>query len=164
MQTLVSGRFSSQEIRLTEVKVLDDLEYELHGAELFDFVELYLGCFWTTVDGVERTKIELLVYTCVEIIDFTFLDPLMMDDHMDIKLQACAVIACASALVTKSPNNCLALLCWLSMISSHPEQTIRQAANDLTLCVVSKSVDHDKTGVLLYEISNIPSQNFMTTP
>jgi hypothetical protein len=97
-------------IQFAELEVLTVVSFDLQATSVFDFVELYLAHFWNVMLKIGFPSDDLYDM-CEMCVDLLYCNPEYFATD-DVRLLACGIIGCASALTTGKPNRSLALLTW----------------------------------------------------
>ncbi|KAL9650678.1 hypothetical protein ABK040_001734 [Willaertia magna] len=105
---------SKKDLKKYEMQVLNGLNFEINVTVIYDFIEVYLACFWTLIS--KRLDIEGMRFVSIieMVCDYFAYDGDLIDSEKNPKLLACAIIYCASLIINKKASN--ALQYWLGNI------------------------------------------------
>ncbi|KAL0480137.1 G2/mitotic-specific cyclin [Acrasis kona] len=102
-----------QHVLDAEIEMLNTLNFKLRVVSVFDIIDLFLSHIY---EGLEFHD-NKLYSMCALCTDMTLFHPDLLNSN--VKLLACGIIACSSALITKSPNNSKALISTCTFLIIH---------------------------------------------
>ncbi len=139
MRKVVTSHFSAQELEMSELEVLNTLEFQVFCQyELWHFVELYLAGFWTLIEPKFHCSTQTLLQKCDVMISllYKFSDKLLV--HRNVGLLSSAIIISSLCLLTGRSSATLAACTWLVEITKCKEELIQLASNDLLDTIIEK--------------------------
>jgi hypothetical protein len=116
---------------------LTKIDFNIGDVTIFEFVQLYLNCFW----NLYRKKFqsgEKLIENCERIIDFIYFNKQFFD--LELNLLICSIILSSSLLITKDFQSSSCLLTWISQISGIPEFLILKSSQNLLFHIIGEKV------------------------
>jgi hypothetical protein len=121
---------TKEEFFAVEMDIFKTLKYDINVCTLFDYVELYLACFWTMVPKLLEVKVKELLNLCEDVTDLVYSNSSVLT-MFNVKVLSCCIIATASSIATGYPDRSGALIVWLSRICKEEEKVIKEGANTL---------------------------------
>jgi hypothetical protein len=116
---------------------LKKIEFNLGDVNIFEFVQLYLNCFWNLYQKKFQSG-EKLIENCERIIDFIYFNNQFFD--LELNLLICSIILSSSLLITKDFQSSSCLLTWISHISGIAEFLILKSSYNLLFHIIGEKV------------------------
>eukprot|EP01080_Neovahlkampfia_damariscottae_P000861 gene861-9110_t len=117
------------------MRILLSINFELSNVTIFEFLELYLLCFWEIKYDFQNKLLE----NCEMIIDFLYLNQYYLFKE-ELNLLVCSIIYSASLLITKNQKSSICLLTWLCQISKISEVKIQKLAKILLYYLIGEKI------------------------
>lgn len=95
--------------------IFKNLKYDINICTLFDYIELYLACFWTVVPKLLEVKVKELKHLCEDVTDLVYSNSAVLT-MFNVKVLSCCIIAAASAIATGFPDRSGALVVWCKFV------------------------------------------------